>query len=314
MYSFVSKVVKPLRLILTDPHQFIISVYMKVAKSWSDKPFLTVLHFLHTGKIINWENPQTYSEKCQWMKLYCQRPEFTQMVDKYAVKQYVSERIGQEYVVDCYGVWDDFDEIDFESLPDSFVLKCTHNSGAFVVCKDKASFDIVEVRKKIEPCLKRNYFAGSREWVYKHVPPRIIAERYMDSLGKPDSIEYKITCMGGVVSFVTVCGGIAHAKYNQRTNDHYTRDWQKMPWYARYKPSGKTYEKTPEIDKMMELSERLSDGIPQVRVDWYVHDGRIYFGEMTFYTWGGWPHFKPNEWDTKLGEQFILPHEKYQES
>ena len=309
----MNKIVKLLRLVFCDPRQLLISVYMRVAKSWSDKPYLTVMHFLHTGNLIDWNTPKTYSEKCQWMKLYYQRPELTQMVDKYDVKRYVSERIGSEYVVECYGVWDSFDEIDFENLPNSFVLKCTHNSGAFVVCKNKKSFDAAKARRALEPCLKGNYFYGQREWVYKHVRPRILAERYMDSLGKPESIEYKITCMGGVVSFVTICGGIAHAKYSQRTNDHYTRDWTHMPWYARYKPSGMSFEKTPEIDKMIELSEILSKGIPQVRVDWYVHEGNIYFGEMTFYTWAGWPHFTPKEWDAKLGEQFILPKEKFQE-
>ena len=117
--------------------------------------------------------------------------------------------------------------------------------------------------------------------------------------------------MNGRVQFVTVCGGIAHARYEQRSNDNFTRDWQRMPWYARYKPSGKDFKKTPEIEKMIELSEKLSQGIPQVRVDWYIHNGKIYFGEFTFYTWGGWPHFTPEEWDLKLGENFILPKEKY---
>lgn len=310
----MDKIVKLFRLIECDPRQLLIAFFMRVAKSWSDRPYLNVLHFLNTGQVMDWETPKTYSEKCQWMKLYYQRPELIQMVDKYDVKKYVSERIGPEYVVACFGVWDHFDDIDFNSLPDSFVLKCTHNSGKFVICKDKKTFDKTRARRVLEPSLKESYFHRNREWVYKHVRPRILAEKYMDTLGRPDSIEYKITCMGGAVSFVTICGGIAHAKYSQRTNNHYTRDWQPMPWYARYKPSGKTYEKTPEIDKMIELSEVLSKGIPQVRVDWYIHDGKIYFGEMTFYTWAGWPHFTPKEWDAKLGEHFILPSEKRQET
>ena len=132
--------------------------------------------------------------------------------------------------------------------------------------------------------MHKNYFLGKREWAYKNVKPRILAERYLDSLLKKETHEYKITCMGGLVRFVTICSGIAHAAYHLRQNDHFTKDWKRLNWYARYKPTGIDFKKTPEIEKMIELSEVLSNGIPQVRVDWYLHDGKIYFGEMTFYT------------------------------
>ena len=291
-----------------------IALLHRTAAMWPDKPYLKVLHFMHTGKKLDLDNPKTYSEKCQWMKLYYQRPELSAMVDKYEVKRLVAEKIGSEYVVECYGVWEHFDEIDFDRLPDQFVLKCTHNSGGFVICKDKKTFDIQSAKQKMEPYLKAEYYKSGREWAYKHVKPRILAERYMDSLGKPESIEYKITCMGGEVQFVTICTGIAHAAYSQRHNDHFSKEWVRQDWYARYKPTGRNYELTEDIKKMMELSEKLAEGLPQVRVDWYVHEGHIYFGEFTFYTWAGWPHFTPQEWDAKLGESFVLPQEKYIES
>jgi len=296
---------------LSHPRSLAGAVMVKTASFWNDVTYLRIMHLLNTGKRLNLKEPKTYSEKCQWMKLYYQRPELATMVDKYEVKQYVAEHIGKEYVVECYGVWNHFDEIDFDALPDQFVLKCTHNSGTFLVCKDKSKIDKHSAKEMFEKALSSVYYLNGREWAYKNVKPRILAEKYIDSLGKPESVEYKITCMGGHVEFVTVCGGIAHAEYEQRSNDHFTRDWQRMPWYARYKPTGKEIKKTPEIDKMIELSEALSKGIPQVRVDWYVHDGQIYFGEFTFYTWSGWPHFTPEEWDLKLGKNFILPEEKF---
>lgn len=293
--------------------EYLLSRMYRTSDKWSDTTYLRICHFLHTGSFLSLSNPKTYSEKCQWMKLYYQRPELTTMVDKYDVKQYVAGKIGSEYVVECYGVWDSFDEIDFDKLPNQFVLKCTHNSGGFVICKDKKTFDIKAARDKLAPCLLKNYYKRTREWAYKNVKPRILAEKYMDSLGKPESIEYKITCMSGTVFTVTVCSGIAHAAYEERHNDNFSRDWVRQNWYARYKPTGKDFKLTPEIQKMIELSEKLTKGIPQVRADWYVHEGKIYFGELTFYTWAGWPHFTPTGWDKIMGQKFVLPKEKYVE-
>ena len=182
---------------LQNPSKIGLFFLTKTCRLWSDKAYIKTYHRLITGKKLDLENPQTYSEKSQWMKLYYQRPELTTMVDKYEVKKYIADRIGEEYVVECYGVWDSFDEIDFEKLPDQFVLKCTKDSGSFVICKDKKSFDYEAARKKLEEGLKVNYYYLKREWAYKNVKPRILAEKYMDSLGKPNSIEYKITCMGG---------------------------------------------------------------------------------------------------------------------
>ncbi len=296
---------------LKSPSTFLYGVMIATAKLWPDKTYLEIVHRLRTGHKLDLDNPKTYSEKCQWMKLYYQRPELTTMVDKYEVKKYVAERIGNEYVVECYGVWDKFEDIDFEKLPQQFVLKCTHDSGGIVICKDKDTFNKEEAAKKFKYFLSQEHYHFAREWAYKNVKPRIIAERYMDSLGKAESVEYKLTSMGGAIFTITICSGIAHAAYELRHNDNFSRDWQRQNWYARYKPTGKDFKKTPEIEKMIELSEKLTQGIPQVRVDWYLHDGKIYFGEFTFYTWAGWPIFTPEEWDLKMGERFMLPEKKF---
>ncbi len=184
---------------MMNPRDFMLAVMEKTAKYWGDVPYLRLLHFLHTGTFLNLKNPKTYSEKCQWMKLYYQRPELVKMVDKYEVKQFVSDKIGPEYVVECYGVWDCFDDIDFDTLPNQFVLKGTGSSGGFYVCKDKSKIDMLKAKEVLEKDRNRNYYLQKREWAYKNVKPRIIAERYLDSLLKEDTIEYKITCMGEAV-------------------------------------------------------------------------------------------------------------------
>ena len=302
---------KPIKEYIIKPRLILRPLLLKTAKYWPDKPYLYLYHYAMTGHWLNLKHPKTYSEKCQWMKLYYQCPELTTMVDKYDVKRYVSDRIGEEYVVECYGVWDYFDDIDFEKLPNQFVLKGTGSSGGFCICKNKSNFDKEKAKEVLEKDIKQNYFVKYREWAYKNVKPRIIAERYLDSLLKEDTVEYKITCMGGEVETVTICSGIAHAAYELRHNDNYSRDWKRQKWYARYTPTEKEFEKTPEIEKLIELSEILAKGIPQVRVDWYIHDGRIYFGEFTFYTWAGWPTFTPESYDIEHGKHFVIPDKKY---
>lgn len=283
----------------------------RTARLWSDEQYLKLKFYAMFGYKLDLNNPKGYNEKCQWMKLYYRKPEFVTMVDKYAVKQYVADKIGEEYVVPCFGVWERFDDIDFDKLPRQFVLKVTHDSGGFVICKDKTTFDKEAAKKKMEHALKTDFFIYTREWPYSQVPRRIIAEKYMDSLGKPESIEYKLTCMDGEVRVITICGGIAHAAYELRSNDHFDKNWVRQDWYAAYKPKGGNIPKPKEIDEIVRLSEILSKGIPQVRVDWYVHDGKIYFGEMTFYTWAGFAEFEPWDWNFKLGDWIKLPDKEY---
>lgn len=295
------------RNIVTDPQELFLRIFWRTKTWWNDETYIKFLHRVYCHQKLDLENPKTFSEKCQWMKLYYHNPLLNTLVDKHEVKKYVADKIGTEYVVESYGVWDRFEDIDFDKLPNQFVLKCTHTSGYFAVCKDKKTFDKKAACKFLTKGLTHNYYYLLREWAYKDVKPRIIAEKYMDSLLKEDTLEYKLTCMNGEVKFVTICSGIAHGEYSDRHNDHFTKNWERLNWYARYTPTGKDFKKTPEIEKIIELSEILAKDLSQVRADWYIHNGKIYFGELTFYTWGGWPKFTPVEWDAKLGSWWKLP-------
>lgn len=278
----------------------------------SDRRHLEFLYGIEmSGEKHDFDNPVLFTEKLQWYKLYYHDPLFHRLVDKYEIKTFVEEKLGPGYTLPCLGVWDKFDDINFDILPDQFVLKCTHDSGSAVICRDKSSFDIGAARRKIKRAQSRDYFCLGREWAYKGVKPRIIAEPFEDTLGNLDSVEYKLTCMNGEVKVFTVCTGIAHSSFSVRHNDNFSRDFKPQNWYAFYTPSGKQDIQKPKFfDEMIEFSEKLSAGIPEVRVDWYVAKGKLYFGEMTFYTWSGFIDFQPREWNRILGDWFVLPEKK----
>lgn len=273
----------------------------------SDEEYLRKAFKRYKGKDLNLDDPKTFCEKVQWLKLFDRNPAYNKMVDKYEVKGYVKDMLGEGInVIPAYGVWDSFDDIDFEQLPNQFVLKCTHDSGGFVICTDKSKFNIGAARRKLNARLKKNFYKNGRQWVYKDIKPRILAEEYIPSLGKKDSVEYKLTCFDGKVGLITICQGIAHSSLSDRTNDNYDRDFNYLPFYAFYKNTHPI--KKPEfMDEIIRVSEVLSQGIPQVRVDTYVIDGEIYFGEMTFYTWNGFITFTPDKWDKWLGDKIHLP-------
>lgn len=299
--------IKSLLYLALHPKNAMEFLAINYPRLFSDKKFLEVLYYHHMREPLNLKNPKKFTEKLQWLKLYYHDPEFTKMADKYEVKKIVSDKIGAEYVIPLYGVWNSFDDIEFENLPNQFILKCTHDSGGFVICDDKSKFDKEFAKKKIEETFGKNYFWQNREWVYKNIKPRIIAEKYIPSLGKPDSVEYKLTVINGEVKVITVCGGIPHAAFELRSNDNFDKNWRRQNWYAYYKPKGGIIPKPEQMDKIIELSEKLADGIPQVRVDWYIADGKVYFGELTFYTWSGFIKYEPEEWNLKMGEWLLLP-------
>lgn len=276
----------------------------------SDKAYIKITYKAVVGHKANLKKPTLLTEKLNWLKLYNHNPLYTKMVDKYEVKQYVSDLIGEEYVVPCYGVWDNFDDIDFDSLPNQFVLKCTHDSGTVVVCKDKSNFDIAAAKSKIESRIQYNYYDNCREWPYKNVKPRIIADKFIEGLGDPESLEYKITCFNGKVNFITICRGIAHVELDKRTNNHFTPDFEEQRWTAFYKNADYKFEKPEEWEKMIEFSNKISTNIPYLRVDWFISNGHLYFGEATFFTWGGFIKFDPIETDARLGSLLELPTEK----
>ena len=261
------------------------------------------------GYELDLENPETFNEKLQWLKLYDHNPEYVTMVDKYLSKAYVAERIGDEYVVPLYGVWDSFDDIDFDSLPEAFVLKTTHDCGGVVVCKDKSSFDKENAKKFLEKHLKREYFYHCREWAYKHVKPRIIAEKFMkDSKDQTEEglTDYKFFCFDGEPKAMFIATD--RAKENVETKfDFFDMEFNHLPFTNGHPNADRKISKPENFELMIELSKKLSQGIPHVRVDFYESEGKIYFGELTLFHWGGFVPFDPPEWDKTFGDWLSLP-------
>ena len=292
---------------LSRPKAYIRKLCVKLSESYALKEQWK--H--HMNYPLNLSNPQTLCEKLQWLKLYDRNPLYHQLVDKYEVKAIVDKKLGKGHTAECYGVYNSVDEIHLDKLPNRFVLKCTHDSGSFAICKDKSTFDFKHAKEILQAGLNNtSYYNMFFEWAYKDVPPRIIAEEYIDSLGKPESVEYKITCMNGKVKMITICSGIPHSDFDKRFNDHFTPEGKRLPFVAYYQPAGKELPSAELKAELIRLSEILAENIPYVRVDWYVHEGKIFFGEMTFYTWAGYMDIQPKEYDSLLGSWLQLPQKR----
>ena len=276
----------------------------KNALNWLDDEFyLRLKYWSFTGIMPDLQSPCTFNEKLQWLKLHDRNPLYTKLVDKAEVKPWVAERIGWEHVVPTFGVWDTFDEIDFSTLPERFVLKCTHDSGGLAICRDRATFDIGAARKKIEGSLSRNYFWGGREWPYKNVKPRVLAEEYLEA-GVQGMTDYKFMCFGGRARCAFTCTGRSEGDLRV---DFFDLNWNHLP-FTRHYPNADVPPAAPShLGEMVALSEYLSESIPFVRVDFYEVAGEFYFGEMTFYPGSGFEEFDPEEWDEKLGSWIELP-------
>ena len=272
-------------------------------KLWADEFYLRLLYRNRMHKKLDLNNPKTYNEKLQWLKLHDRKPEYTQMVDKCAAKKYVAERIGEEYIVPTLGVWNRFEDIDFDALPNQFVLKCTHDSGGLVICRDKNKLDIEKAKKKINSSLKRNYFYSGRENPYRDVPPRIIAEKFMVDESGVELKDYKIFCFNGKPMYIQVDFG----RYTEHERNMYSTNWDYMGFSSRYPTNpDRVIEKPLCLEKMLEVAANLSAGIPHLRVDLYVINEKVHFGELTFYHGSGFEKFKPEEWDRKLGDMIDL--------
>ena len=269
-------------------------------KKMDDRKYLEKKYYYKTGKKLNLDNPKTFNEKLQWLKLYDRKDIYTTMVDKYEAKRYVAKIIGKQYIIPTLGVYDKFDEIDFDKLPNQFVIKCTHDSGGLVICKDKTRFDKKTAKKKISKNLKRNYFYSGREWPYKNVKPRIVVEKYMEDKNSNTMRDYKFFCFNGRPEIMYLSEGL---------EDHRTA---RMSFYdmdmkitncrrSDYKPLDYEPEKPKNFEKMKEFSAILSKGIPHLRVDWYEINGKLYFGELTFSTASGFIPFNSETWNKRLG-------------
>ena len=258
------------------------------------------------GFALDLKNPRTLQEKLSWMKLHYHDPLHTKMVDKYAVREIVKEKIGEEYLVPLLGVYDRFDDIDFDALPSQFVLKCTHDSGSVVICLDKAQFDKAAAKKKLEFCLKRNHFYLSREWPYKNVPPRIICEPYLKDDRFKDRPDYKFLCFHGEPKMLLVLSDRG-TEETQKMN-YYDLDWNLLPVHEDLYPTNPLPDEKPLFfDDMVRFARILSKDIPFVRVDFTCVNGKLYFGELTFYHNGAQRILLPKEINRTLGDMLTLP-------
>lgn len=279
-------------------------ILRKLRNYLPDKLFLQLVFRKKMGKRLNLKNPQTFNEKLQWLKLYDRKPEYSTMVDKAAVKAYVSERIGEEYIIPTLGVWDRFEDIDFDALPDQFVLKCTHDSGGLVICRDKRALDREAAKQKIEKSLKTNYFYHCREWPYKNVKPRILAEAFLEE-ASGDLRDYKFMCFNGEPKCVLVCAERSSAQGVKMS--FFDPEWNRMPLKRKHPVIDGPVEKPEKLQEMLSLARVLSRNIPFVRVDFYEVSGKIYFGEITFFPASGLGKFEPESWDKTLGSWITLP-------
>lgn len=275
----------------------------------SDKTYIKIAYWARMHKRLNLENPQTFSEKLQWMKLYDRNPLYTKLVDKYEVKPIVERIIGSEYIISTLGIWERFDDIDFDKLPNQFVLKCTHDSGGIVVCKDKSKFNLETTRTKINRCLSHSFFWGMREWPYKNVPPRIIAEKYMEDTKTAELRDYKFFCFDGEPKALFIASN-RMAKDEETKFDFFDMEFKHLPFRNGHPNATVLPEKPVCFEEMKKLAAKLSKGFPQVRIDFYEVDGKTYFGEMTFFHWSGMTPFEPEEWDYKFGSWIKLPTEQ----
>lgn len=279
-------------------------IWHRVGLIFGDEIYVRVEYFIVFGKRLRLKNPQTYSEKLQWLKLHEGDPIYTRMVDKAEAKKYVTEIIGEEYIIPTYGVWNHFDEIDFDKLPDQFVLKTTHDSGGVIICKDKKTLDKNAVKVKLEKSLKNDYYYTSKEWPYKNVVPRIIAEKYMED-ESGELCDYKLFCFDGKMKALFIATD-RFTSGEETKFDFFDENFNHLPFTNGHPNATKPIKKPESFQQMKDLAEKLSQKIPHVRVDFYCTNGKIYFGELTFFHWGGFKRFEPEEWDFKFGEWFKL--------
>lgn len=269
-----------------------------------DKVYIQLYYFAQFKRFCNFKNPKTYNEKLQWLKLHDRNPMYTKIVDKYEAKEYVSSIIGDEYIIPTLGVWDCVDEIDINTLPDQFVLKCTHDSEGVVICKNKSEFDFESTKQLLNKCLKNNFYYIGREWPYKNIKPRVIAEEYMEDSIYGELRDYKFFCFNGEPKVMFIASNRSNGDVRF---DYYDLKFNHLNIRQKYNHSDIRIDKPVNFNKMIELSRILSKNFSHLRVDFYEVNGKVYFGELTFYHFSGFMPFEPGDWDMKFGDWIKLP-------
>lgn len=285
-----------------------LNVFLKrsVFRLLPDTLYLKFVYYIKLRKRLNLKNPQTFNEKLQWLKLHDRNPLYTTLADKYKMKEWVSEKIGEEYIVPLLGVWDKAEDIDFDKLPNQFVLKCNHNSGlGMVICKDKSKLNIVEVKKNLSKGLRQDYFYYSREWPYKNIVKKIIAEQFLcdNTEDQNDSlIDYKFFCFDGQPKIMYISKDNSSAP----KTDFFDMEFNHLNLRMKDENSEILPEKPRKFEKMKELASKLSRDIPHVRVDFYCVNEQLYVGEMTFFHNGGFSKINPINWNNIMGDWIDL--------
>lgn len=271
----------------------------------SDKMYMKIKWFARRMPYkLNLKNPQTFNEKLQWIKLYDRNPLYTKLVDKYRVKDYVTEKVGAEYVIPVLSAWDTVEDIDWEKLPNQFVLKVNHDCGGQIICKDKSKLNKEDAIGRLQKAFARNYYYEGREWPYKNVEPKVFAEAYMeDEYG--ELRDYKFFCFNGQVKAMFIATD--RSKETETCFDFFDANFNHLP-FTQGHPNAKELPAKPKgFDVMVKLAAELSKDIPEVRVDFYDVNGHVYFGEFTFFHFGGMVKFNPVEWDYTFGSWIKLP-------
>ncbi len=296
-----------LKTFLKNPAYFITSPAAKGYLNWvPDSIYIKILYKALTGEKCNLKHPVTYNEKLQWLKLHDRKPEYAQMVDKYEVRKYIAKTLGEEYLIPCYGVYDSFDQIDFDKLPDQFVLKCTHDSGSVIICTDKASFHKEVAKEQLSKAMKKNYYDTYREWPYKNVKARIIAEQFMVDESGDDLKDYKIMCFNGIAKIIETHEN-RFTEGKTHTQTFYDRDFNPLGIIQEgLEPVKEERKKPVQMDQLLALSETIAKDMYHARIDWYLVQGKIYFGEITFYDGSGFESFPNKEDDLFLGSLIQL--------
>lgn len=271
-----------------------------------DSLYIRLFYFTTTGQKLNLKHPTGYNEKLNWLKLNDKHPEYAKLVDKLAVREHIKQVLGEEYLFPLYGYWKSFDEIDFDALPNEFVLKCNHDSGSVKIIRDKSSLtqlDKKELKKFYEHRLSHDFFYAGREYPYKGLPRYIIAEQFMKDENGAVSIEdYKFFCFNGEPKIMFVATDRAiDCKF-----DFFDMEFRHLPITNIHPNAGEKIQKPALFDEMKEIATRLSKGMKQVRIDLYEIGGKIYFGEYTFFHGGGTVLFQPDEWEQTLGSWIDL--------
>ena len=293
---------KELKKYIKYPPNILLLLDRKGIFRLDDKRYLKYLYKSNLKKKLNIDNPQTFNEKLQYLKLYDRKDIYTKMVDKYEAKKYAENIIGSQYIIENLGVWDKFEDIEFNKLPNQFVLKCTHDSGGVIVCSDKKKIEREEIKKKIEKNLRKNYYYLNREWPYKNVRPRIIAEKYMIPKDQKELMDYKFFCFNGVPEMILVCS----ERNTNLKKTFFDIDWNLLELSEGGHGIDENISKPLNLELMVELAKKLAKNTKFIRIDFYEINKKVYFGEFTFFPNAGLEKFNPEEYDKILGDKIEI--------